>query len=306
MAIRSLDEHWDGGGHPDGLAGDQIPLLARIMGLAQTVEVFWQKGGAEAACTVAAERDGAWFDPELVVALMTLRNDDTFWESLRSKDLAAAVKLLEPHEMHRNADDAALDRLAEGFGQVIDAKSPWTHSSGVADVSTGVAGVLGLDTERLREPRRERCSTTSASSASQPDPRQARKLTSDELTQMRRHPEFTGQILGHVKVFSQFSEMAASHHERLDGRGYHRGISGRELSLEVRILAVADMHEALAAPPVSQGSQRRRGLDDPRPGSRRGTLPDGDRGIEDVSQSEPLCPVPSRGLIALPRVCESS
>ncbi len=41
QAIRSLDEHWDGAGHPDGLRGDQIPLLARICGLAQTVEVLY-------------------------------------------------------------------------------------------------------------------------------------------------------------------------------------------------------------------------------------------------------------------------
>src|SRR5271170_5542996 len=39
-AIRALDEHWDGQGHPDGLEGDQIPPLARILSLAQTAEVF--------------------------------------------------------------------------------------------------------------------------------------------------------------------------------------------------------------------------------------------------------------------------
>ena len=47
MAIRSLDEHWDGSGYPQGLRGEEIPLLARILGLAQTVEVFWKKGGID-------------------------------------------------------------------------------------------------------------------------------------------------------------------------------------------------------------------------------------------------------------------
>jgi len=57
-AIRSLDEHWDGRGMPDGLRGEEIPLLARILCLAQTVEVFHAEGGVEAARSVARRRRG--------------------------------------------------------------------------------------------------------------------------------------------------------------------------------------------------------------------------------------------------------
>jgi HD-GYP domain-containing protein (c-di-GMP phosphodiesterase class II) len=64
---------------------------------------------------------------------------------------------------------------------------------------------------------------------------------------MRRHTQFTYDILTRVKAFQEFALMAASHHERLDGAGYHRGIAGDDLSLETRILAVSDMYEALAA-----------------------------------------------------------
>jgi hypothetical protein len=41
QAIHDMDEHWDGGGHPRGLRGDEIPLLARLMGMAQVMEIFW-------------------------------------------------------------------------------------------------------------------------------------------------------------------------------------------------------------------------------------------------------------------------
>ena len=44
-AIRSLDEHWCGLGHPTGLTGEAIPLLARITNLAQTLELFWREHG---------------------------------------------------------------------------------------------------------------------------------------------------------------------------------------------------------------------------------------------------------------------
>ena len=65
QTIRGLDEHWDGRGHPDGLAGEEIPLLARICGLAQTAEVFLTERGPAAAEEIARARSGHWFDPAL-------------------------------------------------------------------------------------------------------------------------------------------------------------------------------------------------------------------------------------------------
>ena len=62
-AIRALDEHWDGSGYPYGLAGDAIPLLGRIVCLAQTVEVFFAAAGPRAAFDVAAERRGTLVRP---------------------------------------------------------------------------------------------------------------------------------------------------------------------------------------------------------------------------------------------------
>ena len=55
MALHSLDEHWDGHGYPRGLSGPEIPLLARLMGLAQTLEVFAALEGPRAALDVARE-----------------------------------------------------------------------------------------------------------------------------------------------------------------------------------------------------------------------------------------------------------
>ena len=68
LAIFSLDEHWNGGGYPDGLRGKQVPLFSRIMNLSQTLEVFWVNRGTEAAVDVARQRSGRWFDPDLVKA----------------------------------------------------------------------------------------------------------------------------------------------------------------------------------------------------------------------------------------------
>lgn len=64
---------------------------------------------------------------------------------------------------------------------------------------------------------------------------------------MRLHPQHTQMVLQRVPGFGELAEVAASHHERLDGRDYHRGLTGAELSRPARILAVADVCEALSA-----------------------------------------------------------
>jgi HD-GYP domain-containing protein (c-di-GMP phosphodiesterase class II) len=64
---------------------------------------------------------------------------------------------------------------------------------------------------------------------------------------MRRHPELTARILGQVEQLRDIAAVAAAHHERLDGRGYHLGLDGSQLSPAARVLAVADVAEALSA-----------------------------------------------------------
>src|SRR5688572_17251096 len=100
-AIRALDEHWDGGGQPRGLRADEIPLLGRILCLAQTVEIFYAAGGMRAAWAVAQKRRGRWFDPALVDVFGALRSDAAFWASLPAGDAAA----WEPEDRLLTIDD---------------------------------------------------------------------------------------------------------------------------------------------------------------------------------------------------------
>jgi putative two-component system response regulator len=72
-------------------------------------------------------------------------------------------------------------------------------------------------------------------------------LTGDEWDVVRLHPYYTQRILSHIRGFEQLARVAAAHHERLDGRGYYLGLMADEISLESRILAVADVFDALTA-----------------------------------------------------------
>ena len=73
------------------------------------------------------------------------------------------------------------------------------------------------------------------------------RLTDAEYAKVKEHPVVTEQILDRVPGFSDLSPLAGAHHERLDGSGYPRGLTAAELTIPMRVLAVADVYEALTA-----------------------------------------------------------
>jgi HD-GYP domain-containing protein (c-di-GMP phosphodiesterase class II) len=88
------------------------------------------------------------------------------------------------------------------------------------------------------------------------------KLTSEEYGVMQTHTGHTAQILARVPCFASFAFEAAAHHERLDGRGYHLGLTSHEISLSTRILAVSDISDALlSSRPYRVGLSTERALD---------------------------------------------
>ncbi|MEA2364352.1 MAG: hypothetical protein QOD71_3497 [Thermoleophilaceae bacterium] len=246
QAIAALDEHWDGRGYPAGVAGEEIPLLGRILCLAQTAEVFWQLGGAGGACRVAGARRGAWFDPELADALCGFEHDEEFWFSLEQPHVAA----WEPADRVETADQSRLDRVAEAFATVVDAKSPYTakHSEGVACIAAGLATLLGLDDRTRRDLYRAGLlHDIGKLGLSNRILDKRGGLDADEWREVRRHPLMSLQILRRVGALRGVARLSGLHHERLDGSGYYLGFDGTQLDLPARVLAVADVAEALSA-----------------------------------------------------------
>ena len=264
-AIRALDEHWDGNGQPYALKGEEIPLLARILNLAQTMEVFLTTHDLRSAYDMAAARRGTWFDPEAVDALFSIRRDDVFWRELTEGADIQTLASLEPEDRVITIDEDCLDLFALAFARVIDAKSPWTyeHSNGVADTATAIAGRLGFTSAQIRVLRRSALlhdlGKLGVSNLILDKPG---KLTQDEYTIMQGHARHTAQILSRVACFRPLAFEAAAHHERLDGRGYHLGLTGNQLSLSIRILAVSDICDALrSSRPYRPGLPSERVLD---------------------------------------------
>ncbi len=250
QAIRHLDEHWDGRGQPAGVVGDAIPLLGRILCLSQTTEVFLSRFGLDAALATVAERRGTWFDPDLADLLLTTAADRPFWAGVTTGDPIRQLARIEPEDQVLIADAEAVDRIALAFARVIDAKSPYTyqHSERVAVLAVGIGEALSMPEADLRELRQAALlhdiGKLGVSNAILDKPG---KLTDEEWAEMRRHPGHTFDILSRVGRFRGLAELAASHHERLDGKGYHRGIGADQLVPMARVLVVADIAEALSA-----------------------------------------------------------
>lgn len=248
--IYSLDEHYNGQGKPDGLLGQAIPLYARIALLAQVVDIFHTADGSKAALREVRLRSGQWFDPQLVTAFEEVAREKKFWEALNSPDIAQAILALEPPDRAIPLDDDYLDDIAAAFGQVVDSKSPYTsgHSARVALYTDMIGEAMGLSPERRRWLKRAALLHdvgklgVSNSVLDKPD-----KLDRDEWDAVKLHATFTEDILSRVAAFAEMAKVAGAHHERLDGRGYPRGIVGKDISMETRIITTADIFDAITA-----------------------------------------------------------
>jgi HD-GYP domain-containing protein (c-di-GMP phosphodiesterase class II) len=248
--IYSLDEHYNGKGRPEGLSGDAIPVYARIALLAQVIDVFHTAGGRVAALAEVRKRAASWFDPALVGCFERVATSPAFWSTLGSPAIDVAVQALEPaaHEIPLSED--YLDDIAAAFGQVVDSKSPYTsgHSERVALYTDMIAGALGLPEERRRWLRRGALlHDVGKLGVSNSVLDKAGKLDREEWDAVKLHARYTETILGRIAAFSELASIAGAHHERLDGGGYPRGLTGDDIGLETRIITTADIFDAITA-----------------------------------------------------------
>jgi len=248
--IRHLDEHWNGRGKPYHIKGDAIPVNSRIALLSQVVDVFFAIGGQKAAKEEVNKRRGSWFDPAVVCAFDALEDDGQFWQKISSDEVGHAIIDLEPVKKVMYIDEDQLDNITEAFGMVVDSKSPYTanHSSRVAMYAVAIAEELGMDSDKLRWLRRgallHDIGKLGVSNAILDKPG---KLTAEEWVEVKSHAGLTEEILLHLAPFEELAIIASAHHERLDGKGYPYGKTAKDISLETRIITVADIFDAITA-----------------------------------------------------------
>jgi HD-GYP domain-containing protein (c-di-GMP phosphodiesterase class II)/DNA-binding CsgD family transcriptional regulator len=240
-ALGHAYERWDGKGSPAGLAGDAVPLPVRIAAVARDVDLA--RGLGQDPGAWLRERRGRAYDPGVVDAVARVgggAEDTDEWE---------AALACEPEPVATVAPDRLEDVLA-AVADFADLKSPWLrgHSRRVASLAAGAGREAGLAGEACDDLRVAGLLHDVGRVAvengiwDKPGP-----LTTAEHERMRLHAYYTERILVRCAPLEGALAPAASHHERLDGSGYHRALGAESLSRADRLLAAADVFAALTA-----------------------------------------------------------
>jgi HD-GYP domain-containing protein (c-di-GMP phosphodiesterase class II) len=237
-------ERWDGKGYPDGQAGEAVPVAIRVVAVARDAELWAREAGWATAAQVLAHRRGRAYDPAVADALS---DDGEGWLAGIGDDVCAAVLDAEPAPaltVEEDRVDGALSAVAD----FADLKSPFFrgHSPGVAALAAAAADAAGLSAADALTLRRAGL-VHDVGKVGVPAGIWDRSgpLSAEQWERVRLHPYLTERVLSRCDLLAPYAELAARHHERPDGSGYHRGLLGDQLSLGARPLATADTYQAM-------------------------------------------------------------
>lgn len=242
-AVLHSFERWDGKGWPDGLRGDAVPLATRIASAAFTATMFAEIDSDIARETVET-RAGSALDPDVARALL---DDFDSVASAHEGDSWIAALDAEPSPVRRvHADE--LPAIARGYAHAADLKSTYLHghSTAVAEHARAAAESAGLDAPAamqlvcaayMHDIGRVGVDTRIWDRRS--------PLTTAEWEEVRLHPYHTERILMRAECLRSIAPIAAAHHERPDGSGYHRRLDAAGLPREAQLLIGCDVFQAM-------------------------------------------------------------
>jgi len=260
--LQQAFERWDGKGSPGLLAGSDIARIMRIVHIANDVEMLHRLGGVDAAVTMLRSRRGTEFDPALVDAFCA--HADALLGSL--DDVDGWEALIGGHQgLQRELTDDELDVALEAFADYADVKSPFTlgHSRGVAALAAAAAGTVGLPQDDVALVRRaglvHDVGAIGVSSGILDKPG---VLTAAERERVRTHPYLTARTFSKPAALGAIGQLAALHHERMDGSGYPMGLTADALPMAARVIAAADVYHALLEPRPHRAALPREGARD--------------------------------------------
>lgn len=236
-ALAATFERWNGRGLPTGAKGDAIPRPMRVAQLSQELEVLARIEGIDRALEVVRRRRGKGYDPGLTD--LVLDRGAAWWADAEQADPWDAALAAAPPS--RPLDQAAIDEALLVLADFADLKSPWTsgHSRAVAALAREASGPAAEAAALVHDLGRVAVPNTIWD---KPGP-----LTRDERDRAETHSLVTEQLLRRVRYTAALAGAAGAAHERLDGSGYHRRLTGGQLDQAQRVLAAADCYQAMTS-----------------------------------------------------------
>jgi HD-GYP domain-containing protein (c-di-GMP phosphodiesterase class II) len=247
-ALRQFFTRWDGRGVPAGVGGSDVARAVQLFHLADVVEVYYRAAGVEAALEVARARRGSQFAPDVVDSFCEIA--DKILSAVADRSGLDDLFASEPHLQHPLSEpelDTALGSLAD----FTDLRSPYRagHSRGVADLGAEAARAIGLAPAEVVAVRR---AGTVHDIGLHGVPvtilDKAGPLSTTERERVRLSSYYTERVLARPAGLARIGAIAALVHERMDGSGYHRGLTGPAISRSGRILAAACAYRAMVEP----------------------------------------------------------
>ena len=236
---------WDGKGIPAGLAGEQIAPAARLLGISWRLEAEHRRSGTHDALALVRRHAAATLDPQLVARVEPIATEVI--DGLE-EDCWRAVVAAEPPRARLSGE--ALERALEALADFADLKSPWLtgHSRAVAELAEAAAWRLGLPQQDVTHVRHAAL-LHSLGRSGVPNTiwDKTGTLSVGERERVQLYPYLTDRVLRRGSL-AQLANTASASHERLDGSGYPRGVSGASLPVHARLLAAADIYQALCEP----------------------------------------------------------
>ena len=200
-----------------------------------------------------ALREGAmdFIKKPFIPDVLILRARNTIELTRLQKNLTAEVeKKASEIIKERDRVERMIMQVVKTLSGAIDAKDPYTngHSLRVAEYAKRIAKKAGYSDTKLMEIYMMAL-LHDIGKIGVPDTilNKPGKLSSDEYAKVKEHPAIGAKILENISEFPDISVGALYHHERYDGKGYPKGISGEKIPEEARIIAVADCYDALTS-----------------------------------------------------------
>lgn len=240
--LGQIYERWDGRGLPRGLKGEAIGPAVRVVSFAQDAIVLRAAHGADEAHAKLRARAGSAYDPRLVERFLKRADelteglDDVSWD---------AVLALEP-EPHALMSEAELDAACLAMADYADLKSPYSvgHSRAVAALAAEAARRCGLpEADAVDLSRAGLLHDIGQVAVPVRIWLKVGALNDGEWEQVRLHSYYSERVLARPAALARLGAIAAQHHERLDGSGYHRGARGPALTAPGKILAAAEAYQ---------------------------------------------------------------
>jgi HD-GYP domain-containing protein (c-di-GMP phosphodiesterase class II) len=246
-ALGGSYERWDGKGWPGEREGEQIPLAARVIQLAEFVEVAHRDNGIDGAVQAAEHGSATQFDPNLVAIVQA--DAEKIFHGL--DEVSSWDPVLDAEPALRVLSAAELDEALTAIARFVDLKSPFTlgHAQAVATLARDAAACLGLPagerTVLYRAGLTAGFGRLGVSNAiwDKPGP-----LTVAEWERVRLAPQLTERILRQSPPLAPVAALAGKQRERLDGSGYPAGLAGDAIPPAARVLAAADSYQAMLEP----------------------------------------------------------